>query len=191
MSVIVVGAAAMLIMLSPVLVMLGGMLFGLFSPYAGDNTTLSWTRATIHVVEIALEQYKTDIGHYPRGDFAAAVQALSDPEFGWERADFVSWFPKRAHVRDDAGNRRIPDAWDMDIHYCSHEEYESSGRGVERTPGKRDFYNPKTFQLYSTGPNKKTWPLTKDGGHNRLGGTEEDDIRNWEQDTFHKPADYR
>ena len=62
-------------------------------------------------------------------------------------------------------------------------------RGVERTPGMRDYHNPKTFQIYSKGPNMKTCPNVEEtwpdvepaqNGHDRLGGTERDDIRNWE-----------
>jgi hypothetical protein len=179
-------------MLSPVIVVVANMLFGPFGvTRPRTNNPVMETRVTVRMIAFALDQYKDDVGHYPRGDFSAAALALTDPDLGWERASSSAWFPNRGSVKDSAGSPRILDGWGMDIHYCSHEEYESSGRGVERTPGKRDFYNRDTFQLYSTGPNEKTWPLTKDGGHDRLGGTEKDDIRNWEHDTFHKPADYR
>lgn len=140
------------------------------------------TESTMRLLAIALDEYRADVGHYPRGDFAAVASALTDPESGWERADLKGWF-----VSLD----KLQDTWEMDFHYCNHEEYDSSGRGVERTPGKGDFYNPNTYQLYSTGPNMETWPDAKSGGHDRLGGTDEDDIRNWEHDKFCTPDDYR
>jgi type II secretion system (T2SS) protein G len=141
------------------------------------------TRAMLMGMEMALEDYKNDMGEYPGGDFTAMIRALTDPDAGWKRASEV-WSP----------NRKMPpsDAWGMPFYYTRHDQYPE--RGVERTLGEGRFYNPGRYQLYSMGPNMKTWPNTvADGGHPRLAGTEPDDIRNWHQETSHgeRPEAYR
>lgn len=178
-------------MVELILVMTIMTLIGLFSAMmiwnVHDNAKRRETEATIRLISIALDQYKHDIGHYPLGDGASMVAALTGTGTGWKAAG-MEWFP----------NRKAPltDAWGMSIQYCSHEEYESSGRGVERKPKLAQYYNPFTYQIYSMGPNMKTWPVSgtdADGSPYtpRLCGTEEDDIRNWEHAEFHAPADYQ
>jgi general secretion pathway protein G len=164
-------------------------LIGLFAALAihnaQDHTKIVRTKALMDLIGVALDQYKQDIGHYPRGTGEGLVTILTEKTSGWKRAGKNRWFE---------GHEEIKDAWGMPFYYTSHHDYESSGRGVERTPGKGDYYNSSTYQLYSTGPNMKTWPTeTADGGHPRLGGTEEDDIRNWKQEKFYSevPSAYQ
>ena len=140
------------------------------------------TEAVMQLFDIALDQYKTDMGTFPSCTGGTVVDYLTNKNHGWKRAG-MSWFPKRALVID---------AWDNEFGYCSYQDYDgvlagfTSGRGVERTPGMKTFYNSETFQIYSMGPNMKTWPAKiEDGGHPRLCGTEPDDIRNWKQDVFY------
>jgi len=146
-----------------------------------DNARVQ-TQATIQLYEIALESYKDDMGVYPAGDVGNVVDALSTGS-EWTRGGQELWFPNRVNPRLDA--------WGMSFYYTHHDEY--SVRGCERTPGRNDFYNAGTYQIYSLGPNMKTWPNnTDDGGHPRLAGTEPDDIRNWTQETFYhaRPTAY-
>ena len=116
-------------------------------------------------------------------------QVLTDKTAGWKRAGLRNWFEDR---------QQIEDAWAQSFSYCSHEDYlddrltigvPDDGRGAERTPGKRDFYNSKTFQLYSKGANMQCWPDEIEN-HPRLGGTEEDDVRNWKQDSLYANNPY-
>ncbi len=148
-----------------------------------DYAMRKHTESTIRLFEIALEQYKQDISHYPLGTGTNMVTVLTDPTYGWKSAGLGKWFPNR---------KTLKDAWDQDFAYCSYTQYDSSGRGVERTPGQKDFYNSRTFQIYSMGPNMRTWLTTATGGYDRLCGTEEDDIRNWLQENFYTaiPAAY-
>ena len=164
------------------------------------------TESTMHLMTVALDEFKADMGEYPLSTgtetWETVVHALTDPKssYGWKRASLSGWFENRDEVTDETGHLRVPDAWDEDFVYCSstpkivsgtaESEYFYSGRGVERTPGKRDYYNLKTYQLYSKGPNMKTWASTADGGHDQLGGTEPDDIRNWTQEVFHTTVPY-
>jgi len=172
------------------------------------HTNVKETQATIHLMEIALDQFKVDMGAYPFGTGAegweTVVTALTEPDssYAWKRASLPGWFPNRDEVRDADDHLRVPDAWDEDFSYCSsgtkvitsfvQSEYRFSGRGVERTPGKEDYYNLQTYQIYSKGPNMETWLSTDEGGHDRLGGTQADDIRNWQQAVFYSavPAAY-
>jgi general secretion pathway protein G len=155
-----------------------------------DNARVRETQATIQLYEIALESYKDDMGAYPPGDTSAMLGDLSAGS-NWTRAGQELWFPNR--VKPEL------DAWGMEFNYTHHDDYDDDpershiGRGCERTPGRDDFYNAKTYQIYSLGPNMKTWPATvPDGGHPRLAGTEPDDIRNWTQETFYnaRPTAY-
>jgi general secretion pathway protein G len=150
-----------------------------------DNARVRETQATIQLYEIALESYKDDMGTYPKG---VTSEMLGDLSAGsnWTRAGQELWFPNR--VKPEL------DAWGMEFNYTHHDDYddeeppdpEDPGRGCERTPGRDDFYNSGRYQIYSMGPNMKTWPNTlAEGGHPRLAGTEPDDIRNWTQETFY------
>jgi len=160
------------------------------------------TQATMRLMAIALDQFHADMGIFPLSTGAdegeTIADALTDPKssYGWKRASFATWFENRDPVTEDDSDRlRIVDAWNEDLIYTSStikvisgaakSEYDFSLRGVERTPGKEDYYNLQTFQLYSKGPNMRTWATTEDGGHDRLGGTERDDIRNWIQKPIH------
>ena len=175
------------------------------------------TQSTMHLIEIALDQFKADMGDYPfsKGSDAGGegwetfVTALAEPAscYGWKRASFAGWFENRDEVRDEDEHLRLPDAWDKDFSYCSsrlkpvaggvQSEYRFSGRGVERTPGKEDYYNLQTYQIYSNGPNmetcpngNETWPHVDPAdpgseGDDRLCGTQRDDVRNWRQETFY------
>jgi general secretion pathway protein G len=146
-----------------------------------DNAKIQETRATIRLFEIALEKYKGDMGEYPSGDTTAMIAALSEGS-AWKGAGKKTHFPSRSELKD---------AWGMPFYYTSSSEY--TVRGCERTPGKNAFYNTSSYQIYSMGPNMKTWTNTvADGGHPRLGGTEPDDIRNWKQESTHgaRPAAY-
>jgi prepilin-type N-terminal cleavage/methylation domain-containing protein len=150
-----------------------------------DRVKRDRTEATINLIETALAAYKQDIGHYPLGDGSTLSNVLTDPDYGWARAG-SHWFPEREDLKD---------AWGMQIQYCSHLEYnagseQQQARGVERTEKKGDFYNPNSYQIYSTGPNMKTWPEEQGAAQSRLCGTEEDDIRNWEHEEFLTPEDY-
>lgn len=183
------------------IMMIVGLLAALGISEVIDNAKVTETTSTIRLMGIALEQFKADMGYYPArtgsgsGSTETFIDALINPlsTYGWKRASLAAWFPKRLQVEDEAGNPRIPDGWDMDIQYCGNEEYESSGRAVERKPGNKDYYNLNTFQLYSYGPNMKTWLNATEGGHDRLCGTEQDDIRNWTQKTFYavRPTAYQ
>lgn len=154
-----------------------------------DHANIKDTQAIMQLFDVALDQYKTDMGIYPSTTGTDVANLLTDKSRGWARAS-MNWFPKRA---------KIVDAWDNAFGYCSYMDYNTiltgytSGRGVERTPGMQNFYNSVTYQLYSMGPNMKTWPSKiSDNGHPRLCGTEPDDIRNWKQDTFYttRPTPY-
>jgi len=180
-------------MVELILVMAIMTVIGIFSammiPNIQDSAKITQTRATMRLLEIALEQYRSDIGHFPRGTYAVMTASLSTPGSGWKRASMEEWFPDREDLND---------AWGMPFHYLNHLEYDTPeagntvGSGVERVPGMKDFYMPDMYQLYSTGPNMRTWPADTAGGlgHPRLGGTEEDDIRNWKHGAFRTPADY-
>ncbi len=176
-------------------------LIGLFAALAifnvQDHTKRTQTESTIRLIEIALEAYRQDIGHYPRGDGNSLPSLLTETGPGWKNAG-KHWFPNRSDLKD---------AWGLPIQYCSHAEYAldqygtytsvkdgqtyGTYRGVERTVNKKDFYNSKTYQIYSHGPNMVTWEKdpTK-GGLPRLCGTQEDDIRNWRHERFYTPQDY-
>jgi len=178
-------------MVELILVMTIMTLLGLFAAMmiwnVQDNAKKRETEATIRLLSIALDEYKNDIGHYPMGDGAAMISALTGTGTGWARAG-MEWFPNR--------KQPLTDAWGMNFQYCSCHEYESSGRGVERKPKLGQYYNPFTYQIYSMGPNMKTWPPSGTDADGipytpRLCGTEEDDIRNWEQAEFFTPADYQ
>jgi len=184
------------------IMMIVGLLAALGISEVIDHARVTDTVSTIRLMEVALEQFKADMGHYPEATRGSGettetfINALVDPlsSYGWKRASLAVWFPKRPHLEDGAGNPRIPYAWDLDIQYCRNNEYDiASGWAVERTPGNKDYYNSNTFQLYSLGPNMKTWLNSLEGGHNRLCGTERDDIRNWTQETFYatRPAVYQ
>jgi type II secretory pathway pseudopilin PulG len=184
-------------MIELILVMTIMTIIGLFAAMAisniHDGAKRKETEATIHLIEVALDAHRHDKGAYPVGDHTVMVNRLTMPTLGWSRAGMENWFPERSTVVD---------GWGMPFSYIEKSEY--GGRltapgipiAVERTPKKGDYYNPMTYQIYSTGPNMKTWPPegTNDQGHNydpRLCGTEEDDIRNWKQDGFWTPADYQ
>ena len=190
------------------IMMIIGLLAALGISEVIEHAKVVETEATMHLMEIALEQFKADMGHYPVASKGTGesletfIDALTDPSssYGWERASVAAWFPKRSLVVDEVdGNPEIRDAWDMDFQYCRKDEYNDvNGTAVERTPGKQDYYNLNTFQLYSYGPNIKTCPGSMEAwldavdsggqpemGHNRLLGTEQDDIRNWTQETFY------
>jgi len=162
-----------------------GLLAALAIPNIKDAANIRATEATMRLIDVALDKYREDKGTYPTGTGETMVYTLTSTSGGWTRASLQTWFPKRKDVKD---------AWENLFYYTSATEYDSSGRGVERTPGKKDFYNSKRYQLYSMGPNMATWPNTKAGGNDRLCGTEPDDIRNqgWVQETFYtsKPAGY-
>ena len=147
-----------------------------------DRAKETRTQATMKLIEEALDMYREEIGHYPLGDATNMVSVLTEPTSGWQNAGLSKWFPDHEEVKD---------AWGMAFYYTCHPEYESSGRAVERTPKMQDYYNPGRFQLYSLGANMRTWPETQAaGGHPRLCGTEEDDIRNWHHEDFHIPDAY-
>ena len=173
-------------MIELILVMTIMTLLGLFAAMmiwnVQDHAKTKRTIATIRLMEIALGEYKRDIGHYPLGDGTNLASCLTETGSAWKRAGLDAWFPEHEDVKD---------AWGMLIQYCSSTEYTTEGRGVERTPQKGDYYNLSTFQIYSYGPNMKTWPETvADGGHPRLCGTEPDDIRNWVHEKFCTPSAY-
>ncbi len=190
------------------LVMAIMMVLGLFAAIGvgkvRDHAMRRNTEATISLLEIALDEYKQDIGKYPAGDGPAMAAALSDPSEGWERAGMNNWFPKREDLKDAWGedfgycpNRLLPsEPYGEEYRYCGRGEGATTGRGVEQTMGKGNYYNLQTYQIYSKGPNMQTWPseTTDDGGnavgHPRLGGTERDDIRNWEHEIFYTPQEY-
>lgn len=183
------------------IMMIIGLLAALGIAEVVEHAKVKETESTIHLLELAIEQFKADMGTYPEptrdngGVEENFIDALIDPSsgYGWQRASLAAWFPNRRQVKDiDSGRPRMPDAWDIDIEYCRNDEYDAAlGTAVERTPGKKDYYNLKTFQLYSCGPNMKTF-TAEEGGHARLCGTEPDDIRNWVQETFYDtlPAAY-
>jgi general secretion pathway protein G len=157
---------------------------GLFAAMAinnvQDNVKIKETKATIKMMEQALYQYKQDMGFYPLGDQASIVTTLSSPNSGWKDAG-MHWFPSRKEVKD---------AWALPLYYVCHEDYVLSERGVELVPTKGLYYNSETYQIYSMGPNMKTWPISEGASKSRLCGTEPDDIRNWKHETFCTPADY-
>jgi general secretion pathway protein G len=172
-------------MIELILVMTIMTLIGLFAALAianmQDRAKLAETKALMDMMETALDEYKRDMGVYPTGDAAAMLSALTQTGGSWTRAS-SEWFD---------GRTEIVDGWGMPFHYTSSAEYESSTYGVERTPTKKDWYNTKTFQIYSTGPNMKTWPAdVAEGGHPQLQGTEEDDVRNWQHEVFYTPSAY-
>lgn len=171
-------------MVELILVMTIMTLLGLFAAMAihnaQDNAKIRETQATIKLIEEALDQYRMDMGHYPRGDGSTLPGLLTTPSSGWKGAG-MQWFPNRADLKD---------AWGMVIQYCGCADY--SSRGVERTAKKGDYYNALKHQIYSYGPNMKTWPsTTAAGGHPRLCGTEPDDIRNWKHEKFYAPTAYQ
>lgn len=175
-----------------------GLFASLMVANAMDQARIHRTEATKNQIEIALDRFKQDTGAYPLSssldEFQFPVNKLLDPDDGWDQAG-QEWFGENA-TTDENGEPTVLDAWSEPFYYLSNEQYESSGYGVELTLGKKDYYKSTTFQLYSKGPNMDTWPselLDADNepiGHPRLRGTEEDDIRNWQQDKFYTPADY-
>jgi|GEM_PF-3355733 len=175
-----------------------GIFAALMVANAMDLARIHNTEATRNQIEIALDRFKQETGAYPTSssgnEFQLPADELLDPDEGWDQAG-QDWFGENIST-DENGDATILDAWSEPFYYLSNTQYESSGYGVERTLGKEDYYNSATFQLYSKGPNMDTWPselLDGDNnpiGHPRLRGTEEDDIRNWQQDRFYTPADY-
>lgn len=165
-----------------------GIFAALMIPNIQDRAKRTETRATMQLIELAIAQYREDIGHYPTGDFEAVSAVLTSPSSAWLGAGM-----HRFQDRKD-----LNDAWGMPFSYRHHHKYSTpeeidlpAGPGVERTPKKGDYYNSQTYQLYSTGPNMRTWPKgVADGGYPSLCGTEEDDIRNWTHEEFHTPSDY-
>jgi len=150
---------------------------------AHDHAKVAQTRATMQLMGLALDKYREDIGHYPRCTGSSLEALLTEPSSGWKGAS-TEWMENREDFKD---------AWGMVIEYCSHVDYDTGSdtdRGVERTPKMKDFYNSKTYQMYSTGPNMKTWLAEPPTGYPRLCGTEPDDIRNWTHERFYGLADY-
>ena len=207
-------------------------LMGIFAAMAihnvHDHAKIEESRATVRLIEIALDQYKQDIGHYPNGDGNTLPGLLTQSTGGWKGAG-MHWFREREDLKD---------SWGMVIQYCSAFEYRISGRGAERVLGIGQFYNSRTHQIYSMGPNMKTWvaptawvaskayavgdfvfdgatatakyvyrcktahtssaanqPSSAGGTanwtlHTCLCGTEPDDIRNWQQETYYTSVAY-
>jgi len=166
-----------------------GLLAAMGIANAIDHAKMMETKATMGQIDNALNAFKQDKGYFPTGTGEELVQYLTDPEQGWDRASLQVWFE---------GKKKIQDGWENGFFYTCYTEYafpgpdgklgtaDDTGRGVERTPGKRDFYNAQTYQLYSMGPNMQTWLNSGANGHPRLGGTEPDDVRNWVQERFYK-----
>lgn len=164
-----------------------GIFAALMIPNIQDRAKRAQTQATMELYRIALDEYKKDFGGYPPGTIETVKTFLTTPTGGWSRAG-MHWFEKREDLDDAWGE---PFSYRVWYQYDVPEADFTIGPGVERTPGKKDFYNPETFQMYSKGPNMRTWPQkVADGGHPRLPGTERDDIRNWEHERFYTPADY-
>ncbi len=165
-----------------------GIFAALMIPNIQDRAQRAQTEATMHLYQVALDEYRRDFGDYPDGDIETVQNILTQRQMGgWSRAG-EHWFDGRSD---------LDDAWGRPFSYRVWYEYEvpetgyDIGPGVERTPGMNDFYNPRSFQMYSTGPNMRTWPSRiQDGGHPRLPGTQPNDIRNWEHEEFYTPADY-
>ena len=176
------------------IMMIVGLLVALGIAEVVEHAMVKDTQSLIRLMDYALNQYKDEMGDYPAptaGSGATAetfINALTDPSssYGWERASRATWFPNRTLIKaDDSTALSIPDAWDLEIHYIRYNEYDdANAHAVERTPGKKDYYNREKFQLYSCGPNMQTLDVEQ-GGHNRLRGTEPDDIRNWIQEQFY------
>jgi prepilin-type N-terminal cleavage/methylation domain-containing protein len=172
-----------LILVMAILTILG-MIAALGIPEIMNRVHTAQTQSTMRLFDIAIDQFKRDQGAFPTGTGADLVKYLTDPTQGWKKASLQDWFPKRAAT--------LLDAWDNAFAYCSSDQYGNDTvqaygyRGVERTPTKKDFYNAKTYQMYSLGPNGATWPSDPaKGGNPALGGTEPDDIRNWVQQRFY------
>ncbi len=176
------------------IMMIVGLLAALGIAEVIEHAKIKDTQSLIRLMDIALEAYKNDMGAYPTPTAGSGItsetfiNALTDPSssYGWTKASRARWFPNRTLIKaEDSTALSIPDAWDLEIHYTRHNEYDDAlGIAVERTPGKKDYYNRGKFQLYSCGPNMQTLDVDQ-GGHNRLQGTEPDDIRNWTQDRFY------
>jgi type II secretory pathway pseudopilin PulG len=188
-------------MVELILVMTIMAIVGLFAAMAigniHDQAKRQETEATIKLMETALDVHKHDMGVYPNGDATMMITRLTHPSVGWNQAG-MHWFKNK---------EAIVDGWGMPFSYIVHFQYNGDGRltddngdprpiGVERTPGKADYYNPFTYQIYSMGSNMKTWPPGPDlddfetGQEPRLCGTEEDDIRNWKHESYWLPAHY-
>ncbi len=166
-----------------------GIFAALMIPNIQDRAQRVQTEATMHQYRVALDEYRRDFGDYPDGNIQAIQQILTKRQWGgWSRAG-DHWFEGRSDLDDAWGQ---PFSYRVWYRYDAPDPGYEIGPGVERTPGMNDFYNPRSFQMYSTGPNMRTWPSrVEDGGHPRLPGTEPNDIRNWEHEEFFTPADYQ
>ena len=166
-----------------------GVFAALMIPNMQDKAKAARTKALMKQFEIALGEYRSDFGDFPAGDIDLVINMVTTTSGGWARGS-TDWFD---------GRTEYVDGWGEPLAYCCHTQYDTPeagytvGRGVERTPESGIYYNPDSYQLYSKGPNMRTWPKKTEGtkkGYPRLPGTEPDDIRNWEHEKYLTPTDY-
>lgn len=142
-------------------------------------------KAQIAELEVAIANYRNDLGDYPPTGIDLLREALS---FGLVEAPNpvpLSWKGPYIEMDEEMVNKNngaIIDIWGNDLAYIHNDDYAVSVLGAIDVSGivAKDFFNPSSYQLYSKGKNGQTFDDT-----GNLAGTEvdsdgqEEDINNW------------
>jgi general secretion pathway protein G len=142
-------------------------------------------KAQIAELEVAIANYRNDLGAYPPTGITPLREALS---FGLvEVSDPVplSWKGPYIEIDEEMVNKNngaIVDIWGNDLEYINNDDYVEFVLGAIDLSGvvAKEFFNPSSYQIYSMGKNGQTYRDDKN-----LAGTEldtngrEEDINNW------------
>jgi general secretion pathway protein G len=131
-----------------IIAVLAGMLVGGLGG-AQEQGSKAATKADILKLEMALEQYKRDNGAYPWITISDPKTLTQNPTSDANDPSIADILAFESFTVNDSG--AAIDAWDNIIYYIPNNSY-----GSGATPGETIFngvyYNPKSFQLISAGP---------------------------------------
>lgn len=143
-------------------------LMGIFLPgIPTEPIHIAETRGDIANIELALNAYRSNHGTYPFEDRTQAVN-LSDASDSEVKKVIVELLKLHTFSINEQG---VPmDAWENPIYFIHHKNYRDSPlTGSFPNLSERVYYNPRSFQLVSGGP---------DGTETSLGSVE-DNVANY------------